>query len=155
MVSKVKINIKPDEQFHKIPIEDLFVDLNSSAQGLTTEQAETQRKQYGRNDITSSKKQSPILQFFEQFTNPLVLILLFAAIISIVVHEITNATIIISIILISVILDFFQRYKAESAAESRIKKIVTRAKAHRDRKENEILIFDLVPDDVISLLLVP
>ncbi|PKL60664.1 MAG: magnesium-translocating P-type ATPase, partial [Methanomicrobiales archaeon HGW-Methanomicrobiales-4] len=76
---------------------------------------------------------------------------LFAAIISISVKEITNATIIISIILISVVLDFFQRYKAENAAELLLKKIVTRAHTIRDGIEQDIPIGDLVPGDVISL----
>lgn len=137
--------------FHKLPIEDLYSALKSSVQGLTTGEAEARRLQYGRNDISSKKKQSVILQFLEQFTNPLVLILLFAALISIAVGEVTNAAIIISIILISVILDFFQRYKAENAAELLIKKIITRARVQRDGEEQEIPIGDLVPGDLISL----
>lgn len=137
--------------FHTLPIEDLYSALNSSAQGLTTEEAKAQTLQYGRNDITSKKKQSAVLQFLAQFTNPLVLILFFAALISIVVGEVTNAAIIISIILISVILDFFQRYKAENAAELLIKKIITRASVLRDGKQQEIPIVDLVPGDLISL----
>lgn len=58
MVSNIKNNIKPDEQFHKIPVGDLFVDLYSSVQGLTTEQAEVQRLQHGPNDITSPMSRS-------------------------------------------------------------------------------------------------
>ncbi|HWQ65575.1 MAG TPA: magnesium-translocating P-type ATPase [Methanospirillum sp.] len=140
-----------DANFHTLPIEDLYRSLNSSAQGLTTGQVQVQRLRYGRNDISGTKKQSPLVQFLEQFTNPLVLILLFAAIISMAVHEITNAAIIITIILISVILDFFQRYKAESAAALLIKKIITRARVRRDGTEQEIAIGDLVPGDIISL----
>ncbi|MDD1727510.1 MAG: HAD-IC family P-type ATPase, partial [Methanospirillum sp.] len=118
---------------------------------MTSEETEDQRQYYGRNDIASTKRPSPVLQFLEQFKNPLVLILLFAAVISLIVNEVTNALIIISIILISVILDFFQRYKAETAAELLIKKILTRASVKRDGKEQEIPIVDLVPGDIISL----
>ena len=144
-------DIIPGINYHTLPIGELYSQLNSSAQGLTSGEAEEQRKRYGRNDIAGSKKRPAIFQFLEQFTNPLVIILLFAACISLIVHEITNAVIIISIILISVILDFFQRYKAESAAELLIKKIVTRASVHRDGKVQEIPIVDLVPGDLISL----
>ena len=151
MGNLLKNEIPSDTNYHTLPIEDLYPVLHSSAQGLTTGQAEEQRQRYGRNDISSKKKQSPIIQFLEQFKNPLVLILLFAAVVSLIVDEITNAGIIISIVLISVILDFFQRYKAETAAALLIKNIITRAHVQRDGKEQEIPIADLVPGDLISL----
>ncbi|WP_440949334.1 magnesium-translocating P-type ATPase [Methanosphaerula subterraneus] len=151
MSTDLKKDAQSGTNLHTLPIEDLFLALNSSAQGLTTENAEAQRLQYGRNDISSKKKESVILQFLKQFTNPLVLILLFAALISIAVGEVTNAAIIISIILISVILDFFQRYRAENAAALLTKKIIARARVQRDEKEEEIPIVDLVPGDLISL----
>ncbi|PWR73729.1 magnesium-translocating P-type ATPase [Methanospirillum lacunae] len=151
MNNSVHNNATPGKDYHSISIDDLYLQLHSSEQGLTTEEAERQREHHGRNDIASSKKQSPILQLLEQFKNPLVLILLFAAVISLIVNEVTNAIIIISIILISVILDFFQRYKAESAAELLIKKILTRASVKRNGTEQEIPIVDLVPGDIISL----
>jgi len=115
-------NSVPGTDYHSLPLEELYSSLNLSIHGLTSEEAERHREQYGRNDIASTKRQSPIFQFLEQFKNPLVLILLFAAIISLIVNEVTNAIIIISIILVSIVLDFFQRYKAESAAELLIKK---------------------------------
>jgi len=151
MSNNVKFEQTSGTSFHTLPIEDLYVALSSSAQGLTTSEADAHTLLYGKNDLISKKKQSLILVFLEQFKNPLVLILLFAAIISIVVDEITNAAIIISIILISVTLDFFQRYKAENAAELLIKKIITRARVYRDNNEQEIPIVDLVPGDLISL----
>jgi len=139
------------DKLHVLPIDELYSVLKTSEKGLTTKEADEHRLQYGRNDITSKKKQSIVLQFLKQFTNPLVIILLFAATISIVVNEVTNAAIIISIILISVTLDFFQRYKAESAAEMLAKKIITRATVYRDGIEQEIPIVDIVPGDRISL----
>ena len=152
MTNNSNNDIKAGTNFHTLPIEDLYSSLGSSAQGLTSRDAEVHAQQYGKNDISSKKKQSAIIQFLEQFKNPLVIILLFAAAISIVVGELTNAVIIISIILISVILDFFQRYKAESAAELLTKKIITRANVHRDGTDQEIPIVDLVPGDLISLI---
>ncbi|MDD1729969.1 MAG: HAD-IC family P-type ATPase, partial [Methanospirillum sp.] len=136
---------------HTLPTGDLYSLLNTSAIGLTTEEAKARLVHYGRNDIANTKKGSPIFQFLEQFTNPLVIILLFAAIISLIVGEMTNAVIILSIILISVILDFFQRYKAENAAALLIQKIITRVNVHRDGKDDEIPIGDLVPGDLITL----
>lgn len=151
MGNNSKGDLQSRTDYHSLPIEELYSSLTSSEKGLTSEEAEDLRQQYGRNDIASTKRPSPVLQLLEQFKNPLVLILLFAAVISLIVDEVTNALIIIGIILVSVILDFFQRYKAETAAELLIKKILTRASVKRDGKEQEIPIVDLVPGDIISL----
>ncbi|MGA2918172.1 magnesium-translocating P-type ATPase [Methanoregula sp.] len=142
---------KPDQQFHTIPEEELFSALSSSPAGLTEVQAGKNRAVYGPNDISHIRKRPVILQFLAHFKNLLVIILLFAAVVSVVTGEITDAAIIFVIIFASVTLDFFQEYKAENAAELLKKKIITRASVFRDGKAEELPITDLVPGDLVSL----
>jgi len=142
---------KPDLQYHTISEEELFSALSSSPAGLTAAQAEKNRAVYGPNDISHIRKRPVILQFLAHFKNLLVIILLFAAVVSVVTGEITDAVIIFVIILASVTLDFFQEYKAENAAELLKKKIITRASVFRDGKAEELPITDLVPGDLVSL----
>jgi Mg2+-importing ATPase len=142
---------KPDQQYHTLSEEDLFFALSSSPAGLTEVQAEKNRAVYGPNDISHIRKRPVILQFLAHFKNLLVIILLFAAVVSVAVGEITDATIIFVIIFASVTLDFFQEYKAENAAELLKKKIITRATVFRDGKARELPITDLVPGDLVSL----
>ncbi|MGB7787576.1 magnesium-translocating P-type ATPase [Methanoregula sp.] len=142
---------KPDLQYHTISEEELFSALSSSPAGLTAAQAEKNRAVYGPNDISHIRKRPVILQFLAHFKNLLVIILLFAAVVSVVTGEITDAVIIFVIILASVTLDFFQEYKAENAAELLKKKIITRASVFRDGKAEELPITGLVPGDLVSL----
>ena len=100
-----------DIQFHTIPESELFSALGTTAQGLTSEQADAHEVLYGKNDISHIKKRPVILQFLSHFSNLLVIILLLAAVISFYVGEITSAAIIFIIVIASVTLDFFQEYK--------------------------------------------
>ena len=140
-----------EQQYHSISEEDLFSSLSSSPNGLTAVQAEKNLAVYGLNDISHIHKRPVILQFLGHFKNLLVIILLFAAVISVAVGEITDAAIIFVIVFASVTLDFFQEYKAENAAELLKQKIITKATVFRDGKPEELPIISLVPGDVVSL----
>jgi Mg2+-importing ATPase len=142
---------KPDQQYHAISEEALFSALSSSPQGLTGVQAEKNRAVYGPNDIAHIHKRPVILQFLAHFKNLLVIILLFAAVVSLVVGEITDAVIIFIIVFASVTLDFFQEYKAENTAELLKQKIITKATVFRDGKQEELPITALVPGDLVSM----
>ena len=111
----------PKEQselnFPSLSNDEIFAALQTSAEGLTPEEALRRREIYGPNDISRARKQPVVIQFLAHFKNVLVLILLFAAIISVFVGDISAAAIIITIILASVTLDFYQEYKAGNAAE--------------------------------------
>ena len=137
--------------YHTLPVEDLFLALGSSSKGLSSEEAKVHLKKYGPNDIAQVRKRPVIIQFLLHFKNLLVIILLIAAFISLFVGEVTDAAIIIIIVIMSVTLDFFQEYKAGNAAEMLRKKIITRALVFRDGTEQEISINDLVPGDLVSI----
>jgi Mg2+-importing ATPase len=142
---------KSDLQYHTLPEEELFSSFFSSPDGLTEVQAEKNRAVYGPNDITHLHKRPVILQFLAHFKNLLVIILLFAAVVSLIIGEVTDAVIIFIIVFASVTLDFFQEYKAENTAELLKQKIITKATVFRDGKPEELPITALVPGDFISL----
>jgi Mg2+-importing ATPase len=141
----------PQVRFSALPENELFSMLETTAQGLTSEQAAAHREQYGPNEITRLKKRSIIFQFLDHFRNLLIIILLIAAVISFFVGEITDGAIIVIIVSVSVFLDFYQEYRAEDAAELLRQKIITRASVYRDGKKQEMPISDLVPGDLIYL----
>ena len=113
---------KPEHQppYHTLSENELLAALDVTVNGLTSEQVQARLERYGHNDISSARKRPVILQFLEHFKNLLVIILLFAAAISLVVGEITNAAIIAVIVIASVTLDFFQEYKAGNANLTRV-----------------------------------
>ncbi len=107
-------------------------------------------EKYGTNEVLRIRP-SYLPEFLALFKNPLVIILLIAAAISVFVGDITDAGIIIFIVLASVILDFYQEYRAGNAVELLRQKITTTATVTRDGKRQEIPLHGLVPGDLISL----
>lgn len=92
--------------FWSVPAAELLQRLQSSAQGLTGEAARQRLERYGLN-LTTRKKQSNIpALLLAQFKSPIILILLFAAILSFFLRENTNAIIIVVIIFVSGLLGF-------------------------------------------------
>jgi Mg2+-importing ATPase len=136
----------------RMPIEDLYKKFNSSESGLTSEGAEKSLKTYGPNEIVRQKKRSTVIHFFGHFANPLILILLLAGTVTGFLGEITNTVIIYAIVSMSVILEFYQEFRAERAAEELKQKVSTTATVLRDGARQEIKLSLVVPGDVIHLM---
>ena len=113
-----------EQQYHSISEEDLFSSLSSSPNGLTAVQAEKNLAVYGLNDISHIHKRPVILQFLGHFKNLLVIILLFAAVVSVAVGEITDAAIIFVIVFASVTLDFFRNTRLKMPQNSSNRKLL-------------------------------
>ncbi len=93
----------------KIPLKTQFEQLQSSEQGLTGEEARRRLDKYGPNDTTGTKRESGLVQFLRLFLNPLILILLLASLISAILGDPVDASIIFIIVMSSNILNFVQR----------------------------------------------
>ncbi len=132
-----------------LPIEQIIQHLETSPQGLTSDEASNRLQIYGPNELAKGKKHSALMQFLKNFKNPLVLILLIAALISGFIQEYVNMTIIFVIVFLSVFLDFYQESKAERAAEALKEKVTTTATVLRDNTKKEVKLHDIVPGDII------
>jgi Mg2+-importing ATPase len=119
--------------------------------GLTSEEAENRLEVYGRNELAKKHKRSVIVEFFLHFKSPLVIILMVAGLISGILGELPNTVIIFTIVLLSVILDFYQENKAENAAEMLKEAVTTTATVIRDGTKQEIKLHDVVPGDLVYL----
>jgi len=152
---KTKTEPLPDRNqeipYHSFSEKEFFQKLNSSPPGLSNHQAETRLHQYGLNEISEEKKIHPLKLLFEQFTSPLIWILIAALAISIFFGETIDAIVIAVIIVINAILGFVQEYKAEKAIEALRKMASPKAKVLRDGHEITIDATKLVPGDVILL----
>ncbi|HVP94529.1 MAG TPA: magnesium-translocating P-type ATPase [Methanoregulaceae archaeon] len=140
-----------EPEYHTLGPEELYSLLKTTETGLTTDEAGIRLRTHGKNDITSARKRPPILQYLDHFKNPLVIILLIAASISLFVGDVTDAGIIIAIVVLSVTLDFFQEYKAGNAIELLRQKIITHASVFRDGIKRDLPVTDIVPGDIIQL----
>ncbi len=134
-----------------IPLKTQFEQLQSSEQGLTSEEARKRLAKYGPNDTTGTKHASPLVQFLRLFLNPLILILILASLVSAALGDPVDASIILIIVLLSNILNFVQTYRSQKAVDKLRSSVAPTATALRDGTWIEIPRRDLVPGDMIRL----
>lgn len=119
--------------------------------GLTESQVIENQKKYGLNKLVKSRKTPLVIKLLKKFVNPLILILLFASILSAFLKQRTDFYIIFTIILISVVLDVYQEHQAQNAAEKLAKKIILKAIAIRNGKEVEVDTDQITIGDLVKL----
>lgn len=139
------------EEFYMLKEQELFKILDSSENGLTNSQVKEKKEKFGENLIREKDKKTKIKIFLSQFKSPLVLILIFATLIAFFLGELTDAFIILGIILINSLLDFYQEFRSEKALEALKKYLTFQSKVLRDNKKIEIDDKDLVPGDLVFL----
>jgi Mg2+-importing ATPase len=140
------------DEIQALPIEGVFTKLGASPSGLTSEEARSRLETYGFNELAKKKKRSGAIEILYHLRNPLVFILLFAGLIEgFLIQDAASATIIFSIVLMSVVLDVYQESKAERSAELLKKRVVTTATVLRDGVKTEVRLFEVVPGDVFYL----
>ena len=139
------------DAYWSIDPDTLMSHLQVSTAGLTQEEAARRLELYGPNSIQAKKRSSTFLMFLNQFKSPIVLILLFATLISGIVKDWIDALIILLIVLGSAILSFFQEYGANNAAEKLRSQISSRASVLRDGQAQSIPMEQVIPGDIALL----
>ena len=134
-----------------IPLAELLQLLHSTDTGLSASDAAAILKTVGPNRIESVKPKRLLAAFIGRFSNPLVLILLFAAAVSAFTGDVPSFVIITVIVLMSVILDVVQEHQAENAAERLREQVSLSAKALRDGQPVDIPAAEIVPGDIVLL----
>lgn len=129
----------------------LFDRLASTARGLAQADAENRLTHYGLNALEKHRETRALTLLFEQFKSPLVLILIFAASVSLFVGELTDAVIVLVVVAGSTLLGFIQEYRAGNAAEKLRAQLTLRATVVRDGEARQIPAEQIVPGDIVAL----
>ena len=140
-----------DRKFWQIALADLAKQLGAGRTGLSSAEAASRRLRYGPNTLEGQRHRSLPFEFLSRFRNPLVLILLFAAVISALTGDLTSFIIICAIVMASALLDTVQEYQAKEAAEALRVSVALNEQVLRDGREVTVLGQDLVPGDVVLL----
>jgi P-type Mg2+ transporter len=143
--------VTPLEAFWDKPLAELLSLLEATPAGLTTGEAKRRMLIYGPNSMARASRFASLFKLLRLFVNPLVIILLVASIISLVLGDSVGGLIIIAIVLLSVLLNFFMEFQAQRAVEEIRKQVATTAAVIRDGKEQELPVAELVPGDIIRL----
>ena len=132
-------------------IDQLFAHFESKKEGLSNLEAADRLKSYGPNLLKLPSKFRGVKLFFSQFKSPLILLLIGAATLSFFLGDPTDASIILTIVLASGLLGFFQERGALNALETLFQLVENKASILRDGQEVQIPFEQIVPGDVILL----
>lgn len=139
------------DQLKKSSLEELYSLTESKPEGLTTAEAIRRSAILGYNQIAASKKRHPFIKFLSYFKDPLILVLMGAAFISGATGGIRSMVIILTMILLSVLLNFYQEHKSNKAADKIARRIAIRSQILRDGTQQELDTKYIVPGDIIFL----
>ena len=134
----------------ELSTEELYKELGSSERGLSEHEAKL-RGMKGRNDLPEKDRRRALSIFISQVENPLVYILIFAALLSYFLGEVIDGTVILVIIAVNTLLGFFQEYKAERALHELKKYITFTATAIKEGVSKEVDVRNLVAGDIVLL----
>jgi Ca2+-transporting ATPase len=147
---------EPSQLVEKSPLytlapEEVLKILGTRPEGLTTAEAAARLEEYGPNELAHAKKISPLVIFFRQFANLLMLILLAAIVVSYLAGETLDAVVILVILLACGVLGFIQEYRAEKSAAALARLAAPTATVLREGQEITLPSREVVPGDLLVL----
>ncbi|MEI7688698.1 MAG: magnesium-translocating P-type ATPase [Candidatus Nomurabacteria bacterium] len=128
-----------------------FSKFNSREDGLTKEDAKKRIKTYGVNSLSDDKKANLFLKFFKIIKNPINILLITLATVSLIVGDLKAFIVIMVMVSLSVILNFYQETKASIAADKLKSIIHTKTTVIRNGKKEEVDMKEVVPGDIIYI----
>ena len=137
--------------FWNLSAADLLKLLESVKEGLTSSEAKKRLALYGANLLKPPKRSDVLTLLISQFKSPIILILFFATGLSFFLHDAVDAIIILSIVLVSGLLGFWQERGASNAIEKLLSIVQIKAAVLRDGISIEIPVEQIVPGDIVIL----
>lgn len=144
-------NIVPDTLWHTYDTDKVLSELNTTHEGLSSEEAKKRLAEYGENVLQEKKQASAWVLFFNQFKSLLIAILIAAAVISFAIGEAVEAVAILIIVVLAGVIGFFQEFQAGKALEALKKMAAPISTVLRDGKETELEASKLVPGDIVVI----
>ena len=137
--------------FWSLSTAELFQELQTSPDGLTSSEGRQRLARYGLNRIRDKRRTDSLTLFLVQFKSPIIIILLFAAALSLFLRDASDASIIMTIVFVSGLLGFWQERGAANAVDKLLAIVQVRAAVLRDGKEQEFSVEEIVPGDLFSM----
>jgi len=137
--------------FWSLPAAQVLGRLETTPEGLSAAGAASRLKHYAARRLAPKKRTDALTLLLGQFSSPIVLLLLGATAISLFLHDITDAAIILAIVLASGLLGFWQERGAAGAVEKLLSLVEVKAQVLRDATPHDVPLDDVVPGDVVLL----
>ena len=143
--------MNPEQAYWHLPSAQVFETLASAPEGLSSQEAEFRLKRAGRNGLDMQPRTSVWGLLASQFKSPLVVILIVAALISVVAGEWMDASVVLAIVLGSTLLGFAQEYIAGNAIDKLRSQVMIHSSVLRDGQVRVLSSDAVVPGDVVLL----
>ncbi|OFI48353.1 calcium-translocating P-type ATPase, PMCA-type [Floricoccus tropicus] len=134
--------------------EETLQELSVTSKGLTSAEAESRLEKYGKNQLDEGKKKSLLQKFLDQFKDLMIIILIVAAILSVVTSggkDISDAIIIMAVVIINAVFGVIQENRAEAAIDALKEMSTPIARVRRNGHVEEVDSTLLVPGDIVLL----
>src|SRR3989304_3464121 len=138
-------------RWHQKGINDVIGDLNTSPQGLSSEEAKKLLSEYGANELKEVKKKTPLGIFLDQFKDFMIMVLIAAAVIAGIMGDAADTAAIVIIVVVNSVIGFVQEYRAEKAMEALKQMAAPAAAVLRDGATVLIPTSSVVPGDIVLL----
>ena len=132
-------------------VKDILEELKTDYNGLSQNEVDKRLKEGGKNDLDVAHGTPKWLLFLLQFKDVLTIMLVVAAGMSLLIKNYRDAGVMLAIVIINVVIGFWQEYKAEAIISSLQKLVQSPAKVYREQEVREIAQDNLVPGDIVSL----
>lgn len=139
------------KNFWSYDANNILNNLNTRVEGLSSQEAKDRIDKLGENIFEDKKSASKFMIFISQFKNPITMILIFAAFLSIFLHDYSDGVIILTIIMISALLSYRNESKASDAVKKLLSTVSVTSAVLRDGKFQEINNSKLTVGDIISV----
>ena len=137
--------------FWSISATEILQQLETAKEGLSSDEARQRLARYGSNLLKPQKRSDVLTLLLAQFKSPIILILFFATGLSFFLHDPVDAFIILTIVLVSGLLGFWQERSATNAVEKLLAIVQIKATVLRDGSPQEIPVEEIVPGDIVIL----
>ncbi|MCX7772127.1 MAG: HAD-IC family P-type ATPase, partial [Clostridia bacterium] len=146
--------MEKEQLYHTLEASDVVNQMGSSLDGLNEAEAQERLLKFGKNELKEGKQRSTFMMFIDQFKNLMVIILILAAVISLIVtkgEDLADAIIILSVVLINAVLGVIQESKAEKALAALKNMSSPFVKVRRAGTTKQIKNEELVPGDIVLI----
>nr|WP_039121188.1 cation-translocating P-type ATPase [Ligilactobacillus ruminis] len=140
-----------ETKFFNLTVEETLRKLHSSTNGLSSKEVMTRREKDGANVLETKKHSTLLEKFLAQFKDLMIIILMIAALISMLAGEVSDSIIIFIVVFLNAVFGVFQETKAENAIDSLKEMTTPFSRVKRNGIISQIKSTELVPGDIILL----
>ena len=140
-----------DNKWHALDVQEVLKHLGASENGLSSDEALRRLEKVGPNSLVAEEGINPFWLLIRQVHNPLIYLLIFAAILSIFIGHTIDAIVIAGVIILNTMLGFFQEWRAEKTLSALRRMASPHARVLRDGASKVIDASEVVPGDILLL----